>query len=222
MPRRSGTTLAQYLFPALSVTVSEICTVFWEARKCCEANRWQVPLDELLTLLFGGTEKKVYICNKACPKNPMHVCVCVVVCAQGRRHSRWSHIDTRVAAVVLLHRSYFDIWSHQPHPNLILHSILISFNEILKALIFLTSGGRRDKEDIELKMERNQQRIKAKGTFNTRWSRRKRREREEKNLTITANCSHYCSHSLHQYCDSYGGVIRVCHRHTNYFSNGCY
>lgn len=68
---------------------------------------------------------------------------------------------------------------------------------------YWTEDGKKPRED------------KGKGDSNTRTEKKK-------NLTITTNCSHYCSHSLHQYCDSYGGVIRACHRHTNYFSNGCY
>lgn len=71
---------------------------------------------------------------------------------------------------------------------------------------YWTEDGKKPRED------------KGKGDSNTR----RNREKKKKNLTITTNRSHYCSHSLHQYCDSYIGVIRACHCHTNYFSNGCY
>lgn len=102
------------------------------------------------------------------------------------------------AGVVLMQLMYFDILSHRLHPNLIVH--LMSFNLIQWIL------NRRWKETREG--------LRRTGL----WYYKELR----KNLTITTNCSHYCSHSPHQYCDSYWGVIRACHRHTNYFSNGCY
>lgn len=43
-------------------------------------------------------------------------------------------------------------------------------------------------------MERNPEGMKTKGTIILYIF-----------LTITTNCSYYCSHSLHQYCDSYRG-----------------
>lgn len=59
-------------------------------------------------------------------------------------------------------------------------------------------GKHRDTMDIELKSERNQGGITTKETLILYGM-------EKKILTITTNCSHYCSHSLHQYCDSYRG-----------------
>lgn len=62
-------------------------------------------------------------------------------------------------------------------------------------------GKQRDTVNIELRTKKKQEGMKTKGTLILDGT-----ERKKKNLTITTNCSHYCSNSLHQYCESYQGA----------------